>query len=341
MRRWFSLLLVPLFAWLFGVRGAWYSGDFTYRLQTDAFLRGTLALQPVPYGEHYDWAWGRGNQQVWGLGMPLLRLPFEAAARLFGAFGFPDALVFVFLYAAVVLLAARVFRRPLVEEWALLSVTMLCPAFINLCRTRFEPYEEAVGGAFLASLALGLLLLLFVEKPRARLLYAIAALAGFAPFIRATALAYGVVALALALAFGREVPQRARILSVAIFGLGLACFSPSICGASARPLSSATRSASPTTPTISSARSSAIPTRRSRSDAPSPSCSARSSSRTAATATTSIAPPSFRCNLRRCASANSTSQPSRPGWRRRSPAAGSCCCAAVSRQQRKPRRCFR
>ena len=93
--------LTPLFAGLFGLRrwGAWYSGDFTYRLQTAALLRGSLALQGVPHGQRYDWAWGRGSQQVWGLGMPLLRLPFEAAAQLLGGFGFPDALTFVILYA--------------------------------------------------------------------------------------------------------------------------------------------------------------------------------------------------------------------------------------------------
>src|SRR5881398_3054383 len=106
------LVVVSLFAWLFRLGGgAWYSGDFSYRLQTQAFLRGALALQPVPHGLRYDWAWGHGAQQVWGLGMPLVRLPFEAAARRFGAFGFPDGICFLIFYAGIIWLVAGALKR--------------------------------------------------------------------------------------------------------------------------------------------------------------------------------------------------------------------------------------
>src|SRR5690242_5644947 len=80
------------FAWCIGLRtwGAWFSPSLAHRLQTEAMLRGALALQATPHGQMADWAWGNGSQHVWGLGVALLRLPFEAIAKVAGQVGFPD-----------------------------------------------------------------------------------------------------------------------------------------------------------------------------------------------------------------------------------------------------------
>src|SRR5678810_464689 len=50
--------------------GRWYCPDAPHRLQTEAFLRGDLALSHSPAALDFDLAWTRGGvQQVWGLGV--------------------------------------------------------------------------------------------------------------------------------------------------------------------------------------------------------------------------------------------------------------------------------
>jgi hypothetical protein len=222
-----ALPLVPLFAWLFGLRhfGVWYSGEFSYRRQTEALLHGSLIIDSVPEGMRYDWAWRGGAHQIWGLGMPLLRLPFEVAAKMVGAFGFPDAIVFVILFAAVSLLATHVFRdRKWWERWAIYATLLFCPAFINLCRTRFESYEEAVAGGFLCATVLGLLLVELVERPRAKLYLGLCALGGLSIWIRPTMAFYGAPAAAIALVIGRarRLPKRVLFGGALLFVSGIA-----------------------------------------------------------------------------------------------------------------------
>src|SRR5947207_641950 len=73
--------------------GKWYSPSLPYRKQTEALLAGRFALSTNPADTEFDHAWAEGGvQQVWGLGVPLWRLPFEIAARAFGQPAFPDRL---------------------------------------------------------------------------------------------------------------------------------------------------------------------------------------------------------------------------------------------------------
>ena len=52
--------------------GKWYAARAIYRDQTDAFLRGNLALSHSPFALSHDLAWDHGAvHQVWGLGIPL------------------------------------------------------------------------------------------------------------------------------------------------------------------------------------------------------------------------------------------------------------------------------
>ena len=89
--------------------GVWYSFSLSYRLQTEALLRGKLALSENPVDLNHDLTWSQqGVHQVWGLGVPLWRLPLEAVAKLLGFAAFPDRIAFGLFAALVAFLALGV-----------------------------------------------------------------------------------------------------------------------------------------------------------------------------------------------------------------------------------------
>jgi hypothetical protein len=224
------------FAWCVGLRswGLWYSPSLAHRLQTEALLRGTFALQPTPYGQMADWAWGIGSQHVWGLGVGLVRLPFEAVARIVGAVGFPDRVTLVLAFVAVSLLCASAFAAAATTAWervALALPIVAAPAFVILCRTRLAVYEESVAYAHLWAVAMASLLLRFATRRRDRDLVGACALAGLAPLFRPT-LAFDAavtVALAVTLRLASPRPREAwaslaRAGAVFVAGLALVGF---------------------------------------------------------------------------------------------------------------------
>ena len=150
--------------------GYLFSPSLPYRMQTDAFLRGHLDLSENPADTKFDMAWSEGGvQQVWGLGVPLWRLPFEILARAVGQPAFPDRVclaVFIALVTYVVLCTFTVddsvhepgdwlcgiLRNPL----GIASVIILIafPPIIMLCRGAFNVYEEAVVYSYYYAIAL-------------------------------------------------------------------------------------------------------------------------------------------------------------------------------------------
>jgi hypothetical protein len=73
--------------------GKWYSASPYYREQVGGLLHGDLALSHNPADLRMDLCWSeKGVQQVWGLGIPLWELPFDAVARAFGYSTFPERL---------------------------------------------------------------------------------------------------------------------------------------------------------------------------------------------------------------------------------------------------------
>src|SRR4051812_8914573 len=95
--------LVPAF-------GKWYSRSDVYRRQTDALLSGRVTLSSSPTEMSYDKAWGdNGVQQVWGLGVPVWRMPFEIAARVVGRRTFPDRLALGVAIGLAAYVVIRVF----------------------------------------------------------------------------------------------------------------------------------------------------------------------------------------------------------------------------------------
>lgn len=216
------------FAWCIGLHawGTWYSPSLAHRLQTDALLRGTFALQPTPHGQMADWAWGDGSQHVWGIGVAFVRLPFEAAARALGFAGFPDRVTLLLAFVAVTLLAARAFTGVRPVERAALVVTMVAPpAFVVLCRTRLAVYEESVAYAHLWAVAMAGFLLCFARERRTVDLVLAALCAGLAPLLRPTLVLDAAVTMALVLAAIAGAPARrtARIATAgAVAALGIA-----------------------------------------------------------------------------------------------------------------------
>jgi hypothetical protein len=196
------------FAWCIGLGawGRWYSPSLAHRLQTEALLRGTFALQDAPYGQMADWAWGDGSQHVWGLGPALWRLPFEAAAKLAGAIGFPDRVALLLAFVGASLACARPFRDASPFERFVLAFVMVAPpAFVTLCRTRLAVYEESVAYAHLVAVTMAALLLSFAARRNDRDLFAACALAGVAPLFRPTLLFAAGTTVALGLA-ARALP---------------------------------------------------------------------------------------------------------------------------------------
>jgi hypothetical protein len=168
--------------------------------------------------------------------VPLLALPFDAAARFLGFLAFPDRLRFLLLVgvAAFVLSrgldAARRAGAPAsIPVWGAMAgaaFVTLSPAFVRLCNTRFVVYAETIAyGCMWGVLLLGLLLA-FAATQRPRILVALALCAGFALVIRPTALAYGAGALGLALAVGFRTgaPRKALALGTLPFLVGPAFF---------------------------------------------------------------------------------------------------------------------
>jgi hypothetical protein len=178
--------------------GGWHSPDTRYRVQTEAFFRGTFALQPVPHGQRADWAWGNGSQQVWGLGVPFLRMPGEVLARAAGQRSFPDRVTLIAVLAIVIAILVRATDgQPSLQRASLIAVVGLLPAFVTLLRTRMFVYEEAVAYAYLwAALQLALVIGVIAHTSH-RWIYAAAVVAGFGAWIRPTVFLYGLATMAV------------------------------------------------------------------------------------------------------------------------------------------------
>ena len=196
--------------------GQWYSVNMAYRRQTEAMLGGSLALDKDPRTVGYDMAWASdGVQQVWGLGVPSWRLPFELLAKLFGQAGFPDrlaltaamALLIYSLLKLLVLSPARdgvPYAKQHPEAVAGALWLILFPPFLALCRTRFDVYEEAQAYSYLAGIALFALTLWFVRRQNFSSYLLLAGFAGLAAFVRPTLICYGVASLVIAFLLTRR-----------------------------------------------------------------------------------------------------------------------------------------
>jgi hypothetical protein len=192
--------------------GQWYSVNSAYRRQTEALLSGSLALHDDPRKVGYDMAWAEdGVQQVWGLGVPVWRLPFELLAKFSGVAAFPDR---VALAAAIIVVSYALLRLavPLSKPERLVGALLLVlfPPFLTLCRTRFDVYEEAEAYMYLTGIAIFALMLWFMRRPTLASYANLGLCSGLAAFVRPTLLCYALAAMVLAWFFAKREGWKLR-----------------------------------------------------------------------------------------------------------------------------------
>lgn len=228
--------------------GRWYSASLAYRRQVEALMRGSLSLSSDPADLGMDLAWAQGGvHQVWGLGVPLWRLPFEAAARLVSDRPFPDMLAFVvaLAVAAGLLFGAleEAWRCGMAEEggasaaknrrsWVyvlwLIGAGLVClflPPFLTLLQSRFAVYEEAVAYEYVYGIGLIAGLIRMAGRPTRRRFGLLCLAAGFGGLIRPTLVLHGFGVVAAGLTVSRYPRREAgrRWVRMAVLGAALFC----------------------------------------------------------------------------------------------------------------------
>ena len=193
-----------------------FSSDIAYRLQTDAFLKAKLSLSSHPFGLPFDYIWtGHAMHQNWGLGVPLLRLPFEWGAQLCGWGPFPDRLTLFFYLILMVIILNVSIRRVLgtfgiggysagglLLRWYLTALVLFSPSMSDLLfRTGSNVYEEAVFYGCIYSYTLLALFWLFMRRPNDKFLFIICLFSGLAWVIRPTLIFYGVITAVLTIIY--------------------------------------------------------------------------------------------------------------------------------------------
>lgn len=226
--------------------GRWYSDDVVLRQQVESILRGTLALSTSPADLVHNLAWSNGGvQQVSGLGVPMWRLPFEVLARMTGCTGFPDRLAYAIALAVFACAVISTFfdrwDRPDLDPTKSCSplilditgglacgVVLLFPPFLSLHMTLFDVYEEVVAYGYIIICLTGVVLIRYIRRPTSRLFVLLCCIAGFAPWIRPTAIFYSLSALAVAAGVHRwpsypPATAAEKVTRPALL-LGLGCF---------------------------------------------------------------------------------------------------------------------
>jgi len=211
-----------------------YSTSIAHRLQTDAFLHGHLSLSPRPFGYllDYDWIGGHGLQQNWGLGVPLLRLPFEWVSAQLGAGPFPDRLILLFYLIFTIALLNITLRSVMktvgvglssgikfLIRWYLIAWVFFSPSMSGLIQKRIDVYNETVFYGCLYVYVLICLLWIYIIRPNNRFYYILCLLSGLACLIRPTLIFYGFSTVLIASIVAYQ--DKRKIIGVII---GILCF---------------------------------------------------------------------------------------------------------------------
>jgi hypothetical protein len=221
-----------------------YAPHPMYRAQVEALLDGRLALNAAPDGLLHDLAWTpTGVQQVWGLGVPLWQLPFEAAGRLVGVSPFPDRIPLVGWLAVALFAVVRAFRPRDVGELrpddqrsdagrtratdsramqiGAVLLTALLPGLLSVLRGRMGVYEEAAIYAYGAAVILLGGLVSVRRRPTTARYLLLLAFAGLTGLFRPTVWFYG---LATALVASVVLLRARGAPAVRVIAIGLALF---------------------------------------------------------------------------------------------------------------------
>ncbi len=236
-----AALLVFIFLYHSGLAQGFsnlYSTALAHRLQKNAFWDGRLALSDHPFGLPWDYIWTeRGMHQNWGLGVPLLRMPFEALARSAGQAFFPDRVtlgVYLTLTVAGLSLALRYILMTVgipgasaagfLMRWILMAWVLFAPGIRGLALDEFQAYHETIFYGCIYSYFLLALVWIQAVRPRKALFFTICLLAGCIWLIRVTLIVYGLITLMLALDCVRRSkgPRRIIVGGIGLFFAGIA-----------------------------------------------------------------------------------------------------------------------
>jgi len=233
--------------------GRWYSASLPHRMQTEALLKGRLALSNTPSSLEQGFAWAEGGvQQVSGLGIPIWRLPFEAFVRLLGQPGFPDRLALGTAFFLVAFQVFKVWLLPLVHQrekpeansdapqdtneasqmhfaksttenyflWPSLigfvALLLMFPPLVRLLETPLAVLDEVLAYVYFYGISLMALLVVLVRCPSWSRYWGLCFFSGIGGLVRPTLFFYGSVTVALAtiwIAFCSRVSSNANSLS--------------------------------------------------------------------------------------------------------------------------------
>ena len=203
----YAVLLLFVTGWV-EQWGKWYSPSISLRLQTDALIEHRLSLGNDVNDLLFDYTWtNQSINQVWGLGVPIWRFPFEIMARLLGYDTFPDRLafgIFSMLVSCILLIALLKVTNirnvkismhsatpGIIHVFVIYPIIMLFPTFITLMQTRGYVWEEVIAYGYMFAILEFAALLIFVHNPSRMQLWTICFLSGIGGFIRPTLILYG------------------------------------------------------------------------------------------------------------------------------------------------------
>jgi hypothetical protein len=205
-----------------------YEASPYHRLQAEALLEGHLGIGDSICQMNYGLAWHQGRvQQVWGLGVGLWILPFQALWRLLGGNMLPDRLALGAAFALLSFYAGSTGLRLAKREnssagLGLIWLILVSPPLWTLSRTSQLVFEETVLYGIL--LCLGILVgIIRVALFNSRRDFALICFLGaFSALVRPTLAVYGacgVVICALIL-YARRRLIREVLAGLLALGLG-------------------------------------------------------------------------------------------------------------------------
>lgn len=190
-----------------------YSPNPTHRWQASAMLSGHFYLSDSIFDVAFDNTFPDGKvQQVWGLGVPLWLLPFEAFGRVVGISPFPDRIALLvaltlFIYYGLSMLPVLQrsgFSTPVALGASILIVT--APPFLTLLISGPQNvYEDASLYALLTSLSILVAIIRYVAIGKRGDFWIGCALCAMSGLVRPTHAMYGMAGILLLIvwSFGR------------------------------------------------------------------------------------------------------------------------------------------
>ena len=179
-----------------------YSRNTAYQIQVLSFLEGSIGLSNSPSNIRHDWGWGvDAVYQLWGLGVPIMRFPFELATRILQGKFFPDTVVlltYIFITAIIVItssytLVKKMYRLDSITSLSVASAVtsffILAPEVGTMLLQDISTYHEAVAYAYYFNVLALFLTLKYIDKFNYKILLTFV-LCGFAVLIRPTAILY-------------------------------------------------------------------------------------------------------------------------------------------------------